>query len=236
ALAAPKQQVAAKPAPVQVVEPTPLPAPEATKAPEVAFETVKAADDKIITAPEPQKVDPAPEVPVAPKIMKAQDPTPEVIPPPNPRSRPERFKEVTKPVEPIKQIEVPEKKVTEVKPEEPLPAQQVDKTVATENESASTDKGESLSTVVHDADYRRKTPPVYPRRAYQLGQQGTVTLHALIDTNGKPDDLKVETSSGYRLLDKAALVAVASWEFEPRIENGRRVSSWVRVPVNFRIR
>ncbi|WP_025897981.1 energy transducer TonB [Sneathiella glossodoripedis] len=94
-------------------------------------------------------------------------------------------------------------------------------------------KGNSASTVVHEANYRRQVAPSYPRRAYELGQQGTVMLNALVEPSGRPGELKVEQSSGYRLLDKAALAAVKKWEFEPLVQNGQKVSSWVRVPVRF---
>ena len=250
ALAAPKQQITSKPAPAQVIEPATVPTPAPTPAPQVSVETVEVAPEKIATLPEHQKVERKPELPVAKKVIPAPAPIPvaEIIPAPNPRVRPEKFKEITKPVEPVSPVKAPEKVVAEIHPKEPIqekletvkrepaPIANAQKSVATETDSASANQGDSISTVVHEADYRRRTPPVYPRRAFQLGQQGTVTLHALINSNGKPDDLKVESSSGHRLLDKAALVAVASWEFEPRIENGRRVASWVRVPVNFRIR
>ncbi len=90
--------------------------------------------------------------------------------------------------------------------------------------------------VIEDAQYRRKTTPQYPRRAFALGQQGLVVLHAYIGPNGKAQNLKIEGSSGYKLLDQAALSAVKSWEFEPVKRNGQAVSAWVRVPVNFSIR
>ncbi len=93
--------------------------------------------------------------------------------------------------------------------------------------------GDADSTVIYEATYRLQTPPVYPRRALELGQQGVVTLHAEVLPNGDPRDLKVAKSSGYRLLDMAALAAVKKWKFEPRNVDGNAVASWVRVPVNF---
>ena len=95
------------------------------------------------------------------------------------------------------------------------------------------DDGQQKSTVVHEANYRRWSPPVYPRRALDLGQEGTVTLHARVAPNGLPKELKVAESSGYRLLDLAALAAVKTWEFEPARADGSTITSWVRVPVRF---
>ncbi len=100
---------------------------------------------------------------------------------------------------------------------------------------AAADKGngKDASTVIHKANYRKRTAPRYPRRAFELGQQGVVTLAALILPNGHPQSLKIEKSSGHRLLDKAAISAVKKWEFEPLVRNGQKIQSWVRVPVRF---
>lgn len=95
------------------------------------------------------------------------------------------------------------------------------------------DNGKQASTVIHEATYRHQTPPTYPRRAIELGQQGEVTLHAEVLPTGHPRTLKIAQSSGHRLLDMAALAAVKHWEFEPTYIDGTRVTSWVRVPVNF---
>jgi protein TonB len=95
------------------------------------------------------------------------------------------------------------------------------------------DKGKDNSTVIHEARYRQQVPPSYPRRALDLGQQGTVTLHAEVLPSGAPRELKIAKSSGHRLLDMAALAAVKKWKFEPTSVDGNAVVSWVRVPVNF---
>jgi periplasmic protein TonB len=89
------------------------------------------------------------------------------------------------------------------------------------------------TTEILDASYRKQTPPVYPRRALELGQQGNVILHALIKPDGFPSELKIKDSSGYSLLDKAALAAVRKWEFEPTHKDGTNIASWVRVPIEF---
>ncbi len=95
------------------------------------------------------------------------------------------------------------------------------------------DPGKQASTVIHEANYRKQTPPTYPRRALELGQEGMVTLHAEVTPAGLPRELKVAKSSGHRLLDMAALAAVKKWEFEPTNVNGNTITSWVRVPVRF---
>lgn len=97
-------------------------------------------------------------------------------------------------------------------------------------------KVEDSAFLLHEASYRKQTPPMYPHRAFELGQEGTVTLHAEVMVNGLPRELKIIKSSGHRLLDTAALAAVKNWEFEPTSVNGTAIISWVRVPVNFVIK
>lgn len=87
-----------------------------------------------------------------------------------------------------------------------------------------------------EAQYLHKTPPDYPRRALALGQQGTVILHVEVALDGRPRALKIVESSGYQLLDLAAVSAVKQWEFRPLHQNGQPTISWVRVPVQFKIR
>lgn len=101
--------------------------------------------------------------------------------------------------------------------------------------SFSAQQDSEVVTKIKEAQYRKKIPPNYPNRALELGQQGVVTLHAKVMPSGHPDEIKVASSSGYRLLDKAALAAVKKWEFVPTNINGQATVSWVSVPVNFTI-
>lgn len=78
-------------------------------------------------------------------------------------------------------------------------------------------------------------PPPYPRRALAQSQQGVVLVRALIDPDGRVRELRLWSSSGFPLLDKAAISAVAGWPFAPALVGGRAVTAWVEVPVQFRI-
>ena len=50
---------------------------------------------------------------------------------------------------------------------------------------------------------------------------------------GDPMDVAVLSSSGYALLDHAAIRAARKWRFEPEIRNGRPVIAFVEMPVEF---
>lgn len=75
--------------------------------------------------------------------------------------------------------------------------------------------------------------PHFPMQAVRQAHEGTVIVLALVDVNGLPIDLKVEKSSGYRELDRAALVAVHGWTFKPETVDGVPRRSYARVPINF---
>lgn len=134
-------------------------------------------------------------------------------------------------IEPKKKIE---KLIERPKPSVEKKLQTTVATQPTEKETASKDnRGKSTATIIQNATYRRQSPPSYPRRALDLGQQGTVMIHARVSLIGHPEDLKVAKSSGHKLLDLSALSAVKKWEFEPVNINGKPTVGWVRVPVNF---
>lgn len=78
-------------------------------------------------------------------------------------------------------------------------------------------------------------PPVYPKRALSQNQQGVATVRALIDERGHAQDIRLYASSGYPMLDRAALEAVSRWDFLPATRDGHPVSAWVEVPVRFHI-
>ena len=77
------------------------------------------------------------------------------------------------------------------------------------------------------------TQPPYPREAIKQRHEGTVLLLVLVDVDGKPINIKVDGSSGYEELDRAAADAVTHWTFRPETVNGIAKRAVVRIPVNF---
>lgn len=78
-------------------------------------------------------------------------------------------------------------------------------------------------------------PPPYPAAAVAQRISGTVVLIIDIDPRGKPVDIVVERSEPAGVFDQAAVDAAWKWTFTPEVENGRLVTSRVRVPVDFAI-
>lgn len=91
--------------------------------------------------------------------------------------------------------------------------------------------------VTRAARYREQPPaPVYPKLALKRRQSGEVLLRLLIGRLGNIEASKVIRSSGFKLLDRAALASVRRWKFEPWMESGIAQQSWVEVPVDFTIK
>lgn len=95
---------------------------------------------------------------------------------------------------------------------------------------------EAREIVVTTARFRvPPTPAKYPKRAHDLNQQGEALIRARIDFEGNTAEVLVWKSSGFALLDNAALSAVRRWQFMPERRNGMPVVAWVEIPVRFRL-
>jgi len=99
---------------------------------------------------------------------------------------------------------------------------------------AAADGAAAVLPVITDPRFRQTpNPPVYPSRARQLGQQGEALIRARVDLAGNPAEVILWRSSGFALLDRAALAAVRQWQFEPARRDGQPIAAWVEVPIRF---
>ncbi len=80
-----------------------------------------------------------------------------------------------------------------------------------------------------------RTEPVYPSAARRRGQQGVVMVTVEVDADGATLRVSLQHSSGYAVLDTAALNAVRHWRFTPAHRAGRAVRAAVQVPIRFRL-
>lgn len=78
--------------------------------------------------------------------------------------------------------------------------------------------------------------PPYPELARKRGQEGLVLLHAEVNAQGEPVKVEIQKSSGYPLLDQAALKTVRKWRFRPPQENGESRPGNLVLPVEFKLR
>ena len=85
-------------------------------------------------------------------------------------------------------------------------------------------------------DFAGNPPPEFPELARQNGWYGTVLLKLWVDEAGRVTEVRVEQSSGYGVLDAAAVNAVKRWRGRPARHNARPVSTEELLPVVFRPR
>ncbi len=82
---------------------------------------------------------------------------------------------------------------------------------------------------------RHNGPPSYPLIARRHGWEGTVLLDVEVRADGRVASVTVAESSGYVILDRAAVDAVRAWRFEPAQRLGEPVDDLVRLPVRFQL-
>jgi periplasmic protein TonB len=78
--------------------------------------------------------------------------------------------------------------------------------------------------------------PKYPIESLRNGEEGTVILLVRVDAAGRPIDITIQKSSGFRELDRAAKKHVLeTWRFHPAMYQGSAISALALVPVDFKI-
>ena len=84
--------------------------------------------------------------------------------------------------------------------------------------------------------YGTNPPPPYPTTARRRGWEGEVLLLVDVTSLGEVCKVTVSRSSGYQILDRAALNAIYRWQFQAAQKNGRAVAGQVMVPIRFSIK
>jgi len=97
-----------------------------------------------------------------------------------------------------------------------------------------------FTAVKRDTSYKRpkllNNPfPAYTEWARQEGVEGTVRLAVLIDDKGKVTSSLIFLGLGYGL-DEQAVKAASKFKFEPATVDGKPISFWQMVEVEFRLR
>lgn len=126
--------------------------------------------------------------------------------------------------------------VSEAEQKQSEPA--LEKPINTPTESVKISEQKSLNEPAFEpprfnADYLHNPTPEYPGMSRRRGEQGRVTLKVVVSSNGEPESVQLDKSSGFELLDKAALNAVKNWKFVPAKSNHQSVMGTVIVPVKF---
>jgi periplasmic protein TonB len=85
----------------------------------------------------------------------------------------------------------------------------------------------------YKADYLNNPKPPYPMVARRMGYHGKVVLDVEVLSEGKAGDVKLHQSSGYDILDNAAMQTVKTWRFSPARRFGQAVTQRFLVPIKF---
>lgn len=83
--------------------------------------------------------------------------------------------------------------------------------------------------------YKENPAPVYPLQAKKRGYEGIVILEVLVTKEGRAGNVSVFQSSRYSLLDKAAVLSVKEWRFEPGKRGDKKVDMPVKIPIRFQL-
>lgn len=138
----------------------------------------------------------------------------------------------SKPLEKVEEVKEAEKiEEPVIKKEEP-PKKQIEdkKTLSDQTFISSKTKG-----AITEAKplYLKNEPPLYPMIARREGYEGTVLMNVEVLSSGDCGRVEIIKSSGYSILDEAALKSVRKWKFKPARLRSTLVTVWVEIPIRF---
>ncbi|MFL6657531.1 MAG: energy transducer TonB [Massilia sp.] len=73
----------------------------------------------------------------------------------------------------------------------------------------------------------------YPKASLMNEEQGMVSMMFLVSGEGKVVESKLEKTSGFKNLDKAAMSAISACKFKPGSKDGKPDSTWTKVEYNW---
>jgi protein TonB len=185
--------------------------PPAPKPPKIFNETY--VDVTLATPPQPQ-----PE----PKPVAVTPPQPKIeTPPPKPEEKPQ-------PPPPPK----PEMTIPEPKPNPPPPPPVVQPVVIPPPKP----KPPTEEYVpVTQPNFAMQATHVYPPEAARRHQQGTVVLMLYVNGSGTLDKIEIVKSSGFPLLDEAAIREMKLSKFQPAMDGAIPIRSRAQASVTYRL-
>ena len=83
------------------------------------------------------------------------------------------------------------------------------------------------------AKVTKNPKPIYPKKAFEDREEGTVLLHVEVLESGRTGRIQLAKTSGVSSLDVSAIEAVKMWQFVPAKAGGQVVRQWVQIPIKF---
>lgn len=69
----------------------------------------------------------------------------------------------------------------------------------------------------------------YPKASLMNEEQGTTSMSFLVSPDGSVVDSKLEKTSGFKNLDKAAIKSLSACKFKPGTKDGAPAQTWAKV-------
>ncbi|HEU5437309.1 MAG TPA: energy transducer TonB [Telluria sp.] len=69
----------------------------------------------------------------------------------------------------------------------------------------------------------------YPKASLMNEEQGTVSMSFLVAPDGAVVESKLEKTSGFKNLDKAAIKSISACKFKPGTKDGAPAQTWTKV-------
>jgi protein TonB len=69
----------------------------------------------------------------------------------------------------------------------------------------------------------------YPKASLMNEEQGITTMQFLVSADGRVLDSKLDKTSGFKALDRAALSALSACKFKPGSKDGKPDQTWTKV-------
>lgn len=77
--------------------------------------------------------------------------------------------------------------------------------------------------------------PYYPPEAQARGWEGRVGVYLLVAKDGRVKQARVAESSGYRILDDAAMESALDYRFKPAMQGDKAVDVWISWTLDFQL-
>ena len=121
-----------------------------------------------------------------------------------------------------------------IRPPEPVAGQASKPDAADATERPTLFAYEVAPKLENPGEIRRALQNLYPTQLRNAGVEGTVVVRVFVDETGAVAAKQVTESSGYELMDEAALEAADRMRFSPAMNRDKRTSVWLELPITFR--
>ncbi|MES3022887.1 MAG: energy transducer TonB [Pseudomonadota bacterium] len=75
----------------------------------------------------------------------------------------------------------------------------------------------------------------YPKASLMNEEQGIVSMSFLVAADGSVVESKLEKTSGFKNLDKAAIKSISACKFKPGTKDGAAAQTWTKVDYAWRL-